>query len=125
MLEFRRFCEAVQHHTIVFQFCRPVWSAFKRGQVVLGNVSACDFLNTVSGMQAAKWLPPSWPWVDPLNDAKAAIMEMDANLRSRADIIAERGYDVDEIYRQIAADVRRAERLDLNPNMPEDAPNAA
>lgn len=125
MLEFRRFCEAVQHHTIVFQLCRPVWTAFMRWQVMLGNVSATEFLNPASGLQTAKWLPPSWPWVDPLKDAKAAIMEMDANLRSRADIIAERGYDVEEIDRQIAADTRRAERLNLNPTLPEDAPDAA
>lgn len=115
MLEFRRFCEAVQHHTIVFQFCRPVWDAFIRCQIMQGMVSARAYLDPRSGLQAAKWLPPSWPWVDPQKDAKAAIMEMDANLRSRADIIAERGYDVEEIDRQIAADTRRAERLNLNP----------
>lgn len=91
MLEFRRFCEAVQHHTVVFQFCRPVWAMFMRWQVMQGNVSAVDYLNPQNGLQTAKWLPPSWPWVDPLKDAKAAIMEMDANLHSRADIIAERG----------------------------------
>jgi lambda family phage portal protein len=125
MLEFRRFCEAAQHHTIVFQLCRPVWTAFMRWQVMLGNVPATEFLNPASGLQTAKWLPPSWPWVDPLKDAKAAIMEMDANLRSRADIIAERGYDVEEIDRQIAADTRRAERLNLNPKDSKDLPNAA
>ncbi|QCO56625.1 phage portal protein (plasmid) [Pseudorhodobacter turbinis] len=124
LLEFRRFCEAVQHHTIVFQLCRPVWSAFMRWQVMLGNVSATDFMNPATGLQTAKWLPPSWPWVDPQKDANAAIMEMDANLRSRADIIAERGYDVDEIDRQIAADKRHAERLNLNPDKPKDTPDA-
>jgi lambda family phage portal protein len=115
MLEFRRFCEAVQHHTIVFQFCRPVWDAFMRWQVMQGNVSARDYLDPASGLLIAKWLPPSWPWVDPMKDAKAAILEMDANLRSRADIIAERGYDVEEIDRQIAADATRAQRLNINP----------
>ena len=126
MLEFRRFCEAVQHHTIVFQFCRPVWDAFMRWQVMLGTVSARDYLDPASGLQTAKWLPPSWSWVDPKKDAEAAILEMDANLRSRADIIAERGYDVEEIDRQIAADTARAERLNIarKPGAPApEAPN--
>lgn len=71
-----------------------------------------------SGLGSAKWLPPSWPWVDPLKDARAAIMEMDANLRSRSDIIAERGYDAEEIDRQIAADNARAASLRIAPGQP-------
>ena len=125
MLEFRRFCEAVQHHTLVFQFCRPVWDGFMRWQVMQGNVPARAYLDPLTGLKTAKWLPPSWPWVDPLKDAKAAILEMDANLRSRADIIAERGYDVEEIDRQIASDTRRAERLNINPQNNKGPANAA
>ncbi|WP_102110277.1 phage portal protein [Oceaniglobus roseus] len=125
MLEFRRFCEAVQHHVIVFQLCRPVWDAFMRWQVMQGTVSARDYLDPRSGLMTAKWLPPSWPWVDPQKDATAAIMEMDANLRSRADIIAERGYDIEEIDRQIAADRARAEQLNIAPKPKEGAANAA
>ena len=52
-------------------------------------------------------------------------MEMDANLRSRADIIAERGYDVEEIDRQIAADLARAKALKIIPDSPEGQANAA
>lgn len=110
-LEFRRFCEAVQHHVIVHQLCRPVWSRFMRWQVLRGNVAARAFQSPVSGLQSAKWLPPSWPWVDPLKDARAAIMEIDANLRSRSEVIAERGYDAEEIDAEIAADLARARRL--------------
>lgn len=118
LLEHRRFCEAVQHHVVVFQFCRPVWDRFMRWQVMQGKVSARAYLDPASGLSAAKWLPPSWPWVDPLKDARAAIMEMDANLRSRSDIIAERGYDAEEIDRQIAADRARADALKIAPAAP-------
>ncbi len=78
-----------------------------------GNVSARDFQDPVQGLQSAKWLPPSWPWVDPLKDARAAIMEMDANIRSRSDLIAERGYDAEEIDAEIAADLERARGLNI------------
>lgn len=112
-LEFRRFCETVQHHVIVHQLCRPVWTRFMRWQVLQGKVSARAFQDRSQGLQSAKWLPPSWPWVDPLKDARAAIMEMDANLRSRSEIIAERGYDAEEIDEEIAADRARARRLKI------------
>lgn len=118
LLEFRRFCESVQHHTVVFQLCRPVWDRFMRWQVMQGKVSARALMDPASGLSTAKWLPPAWPWVDPLKDARAAIMEMDANLRSRADIIAERGYDAEEIDRQIAADNARADALKISPVPP-------
>lgn len=118
-LEFRRFCETVQHHVIVHQLCRPVWTRFMRWQVLQGKVSARAFQTPSSGLQSAKWLPPSWPWVDPLKDARAAILEMDANLRSRSEIIAERGYDAEEIDAEIAADSARARLLKIE--VPENA----
>lgn len=121
LLEFRRFAEAVQHHVIVYQFCRPVWARFVRWQVLQGNLSAAAYQNPATGLQAAKWLPPSWPWVDPQKDARAAIMEIEANLRSRADVIAERGYDAEEIDRQIAADRARARRLGIEQEPPANA----
>jgi lambda family phage portal protein len=125
LLEFRRFCEAVQHHVVVYQLCRPVWQRFMRWQVMSGSVSAQAFLNPDASLQTAKWLPPSWPWVDPQKDARAAIMEMEANIRSRSDIIAERGYDAEEIDRQIAADRARASRLGIAPDAQEPPANAA
>ena len=113
-LEFRRFCEGVQHHVMVFQFCRPIWTEFLRWQVLTGTVPASAFADATRGLQSAKWLPPSWPWVDPMKDAKAAILEMDANLRSRSEVIAERGYDAEEVDAEIAADRSRADRLGIS-----------
>ncbi|MER3352470.1 MAG: phage portal protein [Hoeflea sp. D1-CHI-28] len=110
-LEFRRFCETVQHHVIVHQLCRPIWTRFMRWQVLRGNISARAFQTQSNGLQSAKWLPPRWPWVDPQKDARAAIMEIEANLRSRSEVIAERGYDAEEIDAEIAADRNRARRL--------------
>lgn len=117
-LEFRRFCEAIQHHVMVFQFCRRVWTEFLRWQVLTGAVPAAAFADPARGLQSAKWLPPKFPWVDPLKDANAAILEMDANLRSRSEVIAERGYDAEEVDAEIAADQARAERLGIGPKAP-------
>ncbi|MBL8908032.1 MAG: phage portal protein, partial [Rhizobiales bacterium] len=65
--------------------------------------------------ETCKWLPPAWPWVDPKSDIEAAVLAMQNNLRSRADIVAESGYDVEELDREIAADRQRAERLGIAP----------
>lgn len=55
-----------------------------------------------------------------MKDAKAAIMEIDANLKSRSEVIAARGYDAEDIDAEIAADRDRARRLNI-----EDEPDAA
>jgi lambda family phage portal protein len=115
LLEFRRFCEGVQHHTLVFQLCRPIWQRFIQYQVLTGVVPALDYQRNRAAYHAVKWLPPAWAWVDPLKDAQAAIAEMNANLRSRSEIVAERGYDIETLDREIAADNARAASLGIAP----------
>jgi lambda family phage portal protein len=115
ILEFRRFAESVQHHTIVFQLCRPVWDRFVRWQVLIGAVPATAYQRDQANFLAVKWLPPAWPWVDPLKDAQAAILEMNNLLRSRSEIAAERGADIESLDAEIAADRARADRLGIAP----------
>ena len=116
LLEFRRFCRSVQHHTLVHQFCRPVWDRFIRWQVLTGTIPALTYQRDVVAFHAVKWLPPAWDWVDPQKDAAAAEIECCAiYLRSRSEIIAERGYDAEDVDREIAADQARLDRLGIAP----------
>lgn len=123
LLEFRRFAEGVQHHVVVHQLCRPVWRRFVTWCVLSGRIGATAFQANRDAFLAAKWLPPAWPWVDPVKDARAAILEMDANLRSRAEVVAERGYDIETLDREIAADRARAQRLGLSPSQTSETTN--
>jgi lambda family phage portal protein len=115
LLEFRRFCRSVQHHTLVHQFCRPVWDRFIRWQVLAGTIPALAYQRDVVAFHAVKWLPPAWDWVDPQKDAAAAEIELRNHLRSRSEIIAERGYDAEDVDREIAADQARLDRLGIAP----------
>ena len=111
-LEFRRFVEGIQHHLMVFGFCRPAWNRFIRWQVLTGAVPASAYLADPSAF-GAKWLPPAWPWVDPQNEATAAEVALRNNLRSRSEIIAERGYDAEDVDAEIAADRDRLAALGI------------
>jgi lambda family phage portal protein len=115
LLEFRRFCEGVQHHVLVFQLCRPVWQRFIRWSVLTGTISAAAYQRDKTSFNAARWLPPRWEWVDPEKDAKAAIASIEANLTSRTEVIAQLGYDAEDVDREIAADQARAKRLGIAP----------
>ena len=113
-LEFRRFVEGIQHHLMVFGFCRPQWNRFIRWQVLTGTVPAATYLAD-AGAYGAKWLPPAWPWVDPQNEAAAAEIALRNRLRSRSEIIAERGYDAEDVDAEIAADAARLADLGVAP----------
>lgn len=114
LVEFRRRVETIQHNTVVFQFCRPIWERFVRLQVLSGAMKARGFDREPTPWMAAKWIPPGFEWVDPQKDAQAAIAEIDAGLRSRAEVVSSRGYDIEALDAEIAADQARADRLSLS-----------
>jgi capsid protein len=52
--------------------------------------------------------------VDPLKDANAEIAQIEAGLKSRTQAIAERGYDAEQVDREIAAERARERALGLD-----------
>jgi lambda family phage portal protein len=110
-LEFRRFAETIQHHTVVFQFCRPIWRDFVLWQVLKGTISGSSYVADTAAATSVKWLPPAWQWVDPLKDTNAAVIAIKNNLRSRSDVVAEQGYDIEDVDAEIASDQQRQKNL--------------
>ena len=112
-LEFRRRVEQLQHGTLVFQLCRPVWRRWLQDAVLAGALDLPGFAQEPARYLAVKWIPPKWDWVDPLKDRKAEIEAIEAGLKSRSDVIESEGYDAEEVDRRIAADHAREEELGL------------
>jgi capsid protein len=109
LVEFRRRVEAIQHHVMVFQFCRPVWlrwmdDAFwpRRSRF---RSSAYD--QDAREFQRVKWIPPRWEWIDPLKDRQAEKLAVDAGFKARSDVVEAEGYDPEENDARIAADHAR------------------
>lgn len=113
LVEFRRTIEQLQHLIIVPQLCEPVWRRFVTMAVMSGAVDAPDFFDDPEPYLSADWLPPAFDWVDPLKDIRAEIESIEAGLKSRAQSVAEAGYDVEALDAEIAADKAREQRLGL------------
>jgi len=64
--------------------------------------------------QACAWLPTKWDWIDPMKDASAEILQIEAGLKSRTQALAERGYDAEQVDREIAAERKRELVLGLD-----------
>ncbi|WP_395829533.1 phage portal protein [Elstera sp.] len=109
----RRFLDMVQHHVIIPQLIRPVWEKFVSLAIASGAVPAPDYSRFPDDYLNADFHPPAWEWVDPEKEINAEQAAIQAGLKSRAQAVSERGYDIETIDEQRSADRAREARLGL------------
>ncbi len=81
--------------------------------------NALDFTNALDPLPATKfdkfnaaiWQGRRWQWVDPTKDVNAAILAIDAGLRSRGDVIREQGRDPDDVWSELEAEKTRLQNI--------------
>lgn len=105
LLPFRQRVEQVQYHTLAPQLLNPVWRRFHGAAVLAGDLDS---------VPPVEWLPPAWLQVDPLKAAQADAADLAAGLTSRKKLAAARGWNVDDLDAEIAADREREKRLGLS-----------
>jgi lambda family phage portal protein len=109
LVEFRRRMQQLQYGVIAHQLCRPIWARWMETAVLAG---ALDIEDPVLA-RAVQWIPPRWDWVDPLKDIQAQVLAMEAGITSRRKVVEATGYDVEEVDRENATDMKRAAALGL------------
>lgn len=127
-LEMQRESLCLMYHVIVHGWCRPVWKRFVQRALIrdrrrLGRAAraAYDAMATAYADEPRRllrvdWIPQGWGQVDPLKEALASIAEVDAGLRSRASVIAERGDDPETAFREIEAEREKHPTIAVPPN---------
>ena len=115
LVEFRRRVESMQHHVMVFQFCRPVWQRWMNEAVLAVDLplSLSEYAATPRQFTRVKWITPRWEWIDPYKDRQAEKLAVDNGFKARSDVIEAEGYDPEEVDQRIAADQAREESLGL------------
>jgi lambda family phage portal protein len=113
LLQFRRRVQQIQFETIIFQFCQPVAEAFLDAAVGAGILKITDYYRNRRRYLRIKWRPDGWAWVDPEKDLNAEETAVRAGFKSRSQVVAERGGDVETVDREIAEDNTRADQLGL------------
>ena len=100
---FQRRVKAIQQNNIVAQLLRPIWNRFVLLEVLSGRMRAPDYESSPQNYNA-NFLFAGWPPLDELKAAKADTLELNARLRSRAEIAAARGRSLDDLNREIEND---------------------
>ncbi len=113
LLEFRRRVQQLQFEIMIFQFCQPAAEAFLDAAVLSGALPIRDYVRNRRKYLKIRWRPDGWPWVDPVKDQLAEQMAVRNGFKSRAQVVAERGGDVETVDREIAEDNARADSLGL------------
>ncbi len=98
-------------------FCAPILSAFLEEAMDLGELplprNAPDFAEARGEYSAARWMGPPRGWVDPVKEAQAAVLRMDAGLSTLENECAEQGLDWNEVVDQRAIERGRFDQLGL------------
>lgn len=91
--------------------CQPVCEAVAHAAVLAGALTPAQGAEFIR----CTWHPQAWPYIHPTQDVQAKKMEKDAGLKSRAQLAAERGEDIEQIDAERAEDAARERRLKLVP----------
>lgn len=113
--EFRRRVEQRQHHTLVFVMLRPIWLAFIERAILAGALEVpAAYWDDPTPWVRVEWLPPTWPYLHPVQDVQYRVELNRAGYTSRSRIVKEvTGADAEVIDQEIAADKARADALGL------------
>lgn len=118
LLPFRQRVEQIQYGVLVPQLLRPIWKRVITLGVLSGDLDAPDFEASTRDYFAVEWIMPRPMQVDPLKDVQATVAEIEAGLTSRRKAVAERGWSIDDLDEEIAADRAREASLGIAPGKP-------
>jgi lambda family phage portal protein len=68
----------------------------------------------IKKFNAPEWKPRRWGWVDPLADLQAQVLAVEKGFKSRREIIAENGGDIEVVFSDIEADEALEEKHGLD-----------
>lgn len=102
---------------MIEQFLNDVFSTWLKFALISGAIK----LPNGSALPASKydkfnngvWQGRRWQWVDPAKDAEANVTLINNNLRSREDVIAEMGGDIDDVWTQLEEEKKEMKRLGI------------
>jgi lambda family phage portal protein len=117
MNQYRREVEQTQDLFTIQQVCRVMWETFVDSAVLSGAVSAPNYDTQRLDYLNADHRAPAWAYINPMQDAQAMALLKNEGFESRSGLIAERGWDAEDVDQQRADDAAREKKLGLNQNI--------
>lgn len=120
---FYRELEFQQDH-FISQCLQPVYRAWLNAAVLTNAVVIPGYFADPRAWQRCEWRPQAWNYVNPLQEAQTKILKIRNGLTSRSAVVAEDGWDAEDVDNDQAADHDRERRLGLDYGGGDPAPDA-
>ncbi len=92
---------------------KPVYELWLEEAINTGKVEAADFYANRPAWTRCKWIGPGRGWVDPVKEAQASQIRMEAGLSTLEDECAAQGLDWEEVLEQRAREKAKIRELGL------------
>ena len=98
--------------TFIEDVCTPVYQGWLEMWLLMPRnpYTPMDY----DRLDASKWIPRTWAWVDPKKDVEAAILGLEAGLITYEEILAERGKDFQEHVVRLVAERKALKEAGLS-----------
>jgi lambda family phage portal protein len=100
---------------LTFLWLQPVYELWLEEAINAGVVDAPDYYENRYAYSRSRWIWPGRGWVDPVKEADAAVIRIDAGVSTLEREAAEQGADWEEDMEQRASELKKA--LDLETAM--------
>lgn len=111
---------------LIESLLEPLFTDWLSAALLAGTVrtprGAAIGVDKLDKFNIPQWQGRRWQWVDPLKDVQANIEAINAGLKSRREVIAEQGRDIEEVWQDLAKEQQKAAELGLvltSPNRPQ------
>lgn len=105
LLDFRREAESTQWLTLIPKLCERMCRAFADACELAGLVSAAVY--------TVEHSTPKWDYVNPVQDVRADLEEISGGLSSISEKLRRRGYKPEQVFTELANDVKKLRELGL------------
>lgn len=97
-------------------FCRPTWRRFSQWaswRGLDGFPSLAEYVSRVHEVNDVMWRAPGWQSVNPWDDARAAVLEVENGMGTRDNYVSGRGNDWEDTFDQLEREHEGAVRRGL------------
>ena len=111
LLEARRYFKCRQIW-LTRKLCQPVWELLMEEAYLRNEFPIQNFYENQKDYCRARWIPPGWPWVDPMKEAESSELAVQIGVSTLADENAAQGKDWEETLEQRAREAKKIKELE-------------
>lgn len=102
-----------EQHRLIHMVCLPIWRRFFETAFLSGKFNFKNYLENKREYDRVQFQAPGWAYVNPLQEVQAKKEQIRAGLKSRSQIVAENGDNIEEVDELLKQDKERAKEFGL------------